>query len=226
MNWVALRRIKQALQPSKIIPHTSWTATGRWGISSKNFLPLVIGLSIFGVGDALLIQSNLGNAPWSVLAQGLALKSPLSIGQATAVISIGVLLLWIPLKERPGFGTLSNIALIALFIQIGIDHIPKLESYLALQLFYVFFGIFLVGIGSALYITCGLGPGPRDGLMTSLHNRTGVRVSRVRLSIEITVLIAGVLLGGVAGFGTAAFALLIGLSIATNLNIVARFANR
>ena len=191
----------------------------------KNLPILFFGLAIFGVGDALLIQSTIGNSPWSVFAQGLSLRTPLSIGEATGITSIAVLLLWIPLKERPGFGTLANIAVIAVFVQIGVDHIPKVEMNIPLQLLYVLIGIGLVGMGSALYITCGLGPGPRDGLMTSIHNKTGIRIARVRLSIEITILIIGALLGGSVGIGTAMFALFIGNSIATNLNIVSKFSN-
>jgi len=221
-----MRNIRHFLQPSKTIPHTSWTAKNRWSLTPKIFTVLLVGLALFGLGEALLIQSSIGNSPWSVFAQGLSLQTPLSIGQSTAVTSVAVLLLWIPLKQKPGFGTLANIAVISIFIQIGVDHIPVLDSNFALQLIYVLLGIGLVGFGSAIYITCGLGPGPRDGLMTSLHARTGVRISRVRLSIEVCVLIAGSALGGTVGLGTAMFALLIGNSIATNLNLVTKFSNR
>jgi hypothetical protein len=221
-----MRKIRHFLQPSKTIPHTSWTAKNRWSLTPKIFTVLLVGLALFGLGEALLIQSSIGNSPWSVFAQGLSLQTPLSIGQSTAVTSVAVLLLWIPLKQKPGFGTLANIAVISIFIQIGVDHIPVLDSNFALQLIYVLLGIGLVGFGSAIYITCGLGPGPRDGLMTSLHARTGVRISRVRLSIEVCVLIAGSALGGTVGLGTAMFALFIGNSIATNLNLVTKFSNR
>jgi uncharacterized protein len=221
-----MRKIRHFLQPSKTIPHTSWTAKNRWSLTPKIFLVLLVGLALFGLGEALLIQSSIGNSPWSVFAQGLSLQTPLSIGQSTAVTSVAVLLLWIPLKQKPGFGTLANIAVISIFIQIGVDHIPVADSNFAMQILYVLFGIGLVGFGSALYITCGLGPGPRDGLMTSLHQRTGVRISRVRLSIEVCVLIAGSALGGTVGLGTAMFALLIGNSIATSLNLVTKFSNR
>jgi hypothetical protein len=221
-----MRKIWHFLQPSKTIPHTSWTAKSRWSLTPKTLMVLFIGLALFGIGEALLIQSTIGNSPWSVFAQGLSLQTPLSIGQSTAVTSVAVLALWIPLKEKPGFGTLANIAVISVFIQIGVDHIPLVESNFALQLFYVLIGIGLVGLGSAIYITCGLGPGPRDGLMTSLHKKTGVRIARVRLSIEICVLIAGSALGGSVGLGTAMFALFIGNSIATNLNLVTKFSNR
>ena len=192
----------------------------------KNLPPLFIGLAIFGLGEALLIESTIGNSPWSVFAQGLSIRTPLSIGQSTAVISVGVLLLWLPLRELPGFGTIANIAIIALFVQIGVDHIPTVENLILLQIAYVLIGISLVGAGTALYITCGLGPGPRDGLMTSLHRKTGIRIARVRIAIEVSVLIIGAALGGTVGIGTAMFALFIGNSIATNLNFVARFSNR
>ena len=218
------QKIWHFLQPSKTIPHTSWTAKNLWSVTPKIFLFLILGLSLFGIGEALLIQSTIGNSPWSVFAQGLALQTPLTIGQSTAITSLGVLALWIPLRQKPGFGTLANIALIAVFIQVGVDHIPKIEMNILLQILYVLIGIGLVGMGSALYITCGLGPGPRDGLMTSIHNKTGIRIARVRLSIEVTILIIGALLGGSVGIGTAMFALFIGNSIATSLNIVSKFS--
>jgi hypothetical protein len=220
------QRIWHFLQPSKTIPHTPWTANSNWSFSPKIFFILIFGLALFGVGEALLIQSTIGNSPWSVFAQGLSLQTELSIGQSTALTSLAVLALWIPLKQKPGFGTLANIAVISIFIQLGVDHIPIVNSNFPIQMLYVIVGIGLVGFGSAIYITCGLGPGPRDGLMTSLHRNTGIRISRVRLSIEVIVLLAGMALGGSVGIGTAMFALFIGNSIATNLNLVTKFANR
>ena len=160
-----------------------------------------------------------------MLAQGLAKTFDSEIGLLTFIISAIVLLLWIPLKEKPGFGTIANIVIIAGAIQLGIDFIPTTESPIV-GLLYIFLGIALVGAGSSLYITCGLGPGPRDGLMTALHQKTGVRVGRVRLSIEGTVLVLGALLGGKLGVGTALFALLIGQSIAIFLGIVARLTSK
>jgi uncharacterized membrane protein YczE len=178
-------------------------------------------LFIFGLGDSLLIQSDIGNAPWSVLAQGIANNLDITMGWSTFAISTVVLILWIPLKEKPGFGTLSNIALIAIAIQVGVTIFPSQDSYL-FGIIYCLIGIAMVGIGSSLYITCGLGPGPRDGLMTALHNKSGVRIGRVRLAIEGTVLVAGWLLGGTVGLGTLMFALLIGQSIAISLGVVSR----
>ena len=209
------------LRPHKTIPVTPWRAANRWDLSLSRLSILSFGLFIFGIGDSLLIQSDLGNAPWSVLAQGLAKTFNSEIGLLTFIISAIVLLLWIPLKEKPGFGTIANIVIIAGAIQLGIDFIPPAKNTIW-GLIYIFAGIALVGAGSSLYITCGLGPGPRDGLMTALHHKTGVRVGRVRLAIEGTVLILGALLGGQLGVGTALFALLIGQSIAIFLGIVAR----
>jgi uncharacterized membrane protein YczE len=181
-------------------------------------------LFVFGLGDSLLIQSEIGNAPWSVLAQGIATKLDITMGWSTFAISTVVLLLWIPLREKPGFGTLSNIALIAIAIQVGVTIFPSQDSYL-FGIIYCLIGITMVGIGSSMYITCGLGPGPRDGLMTALHNKSGVRIGRVRLAIEGTVLVAGWLLGGTVGLGTLMFALLIGQSIAISLGVVSRVTN-
>lgn len=216
-----LENIVALFAPHKTIPHTPWRALHRWDLSLHRVAILFVGLAIFGLGDSLLIQSNIGNAPWTVFAQGLAERTGLSIGWSTAVTSIFVLLIWIPLRERPGFGTISNIVLIALFIEIGTHLFPKQESYLS-GIAFALLGIALVGAGSALYITCGLGPGPRDGAMTGLHRVSGIRVSRVRLAIEVTVLIAGWALGGTVGLGTLLFALLIGNSIAISLGLLAR----
>ena len=186
---------------------------------------LIFGLAIFGLGDGMIIQSGLGNAPWSVLAQGISLKSGLSIGTSTLIIGALVLSLWIPLKERPGFGTLANILIISLFIEIGTKIFPLQEGILT-GLIFTFLGITLVGVGSALYITCGLGPGPRDGAMTGLHQRTGVRVGRVRLGLEVIVSIAGAALGGTLGLGTLLFALFIGQSVAISFGTLARLTSK
>ena len=214
-----------ALKPHKTVPITPWRANSRWDLSPLRVLILFFGLAIFGLGDSLFIQAGIGNAPWTVFAEGLTYKTGMSIGFATFVISVFVLLLWIPLRERPGFGTLANIVLIASFIEIGTHLFPVAESF-AVGIVYNFIGISLVGIGSALYITCGLGPGPRDGAMTGLHYRTGVRVGRVRMAIEITVLVIGFLMGGTVGVGTALFALLIGQSVAISLGILARLTHK
>jgi len=221
---VRFSSLLNALKPHKTVPITPWRANSRWDLSPLRVLILFFGLAIFGLGDSLFIQAGIGNAPWTVFAEGLTYKTGMSIGFATFVISVFVLLLWIPLRERPGFGTLANIVLIASFIEIGTHLFPVANSF-AVGIVYNFIGITLVGIGSALYITCGLGPGPRDGAMTGLHYRTGVRVGRVRMAIEVTVLVIGFLMGGTVGVGTALFALLIGQSVAISLGILARLTH-
>jgi len=220
-----LSSLNSFFKPHKTVPITPWRGANRWDLSLKRVSILFFGLSIFGLGDSLLIQAGIGNAPWTVFAEGLTYKTGASIGVATFAISVLVLMLWIPLKEKPGFGTISNIVLIASFIEIGTHIFPKAPNFLS-GIFYDLIGISLVGVGSALYITCGLGPGPRDGAMTGLHYRTGVRVGRVRMGIEVTVLCIGFLMGGTVGLGTALFALLIGQSVAISLGILARLTHQ
>ena len=218
------------LKPSKTIPVTPWRANTTWGLITAPYaiprmMVLIFGLMIFGIGEAFLVVTSLGNSPWIVLSEGISLNSSLNIGESTFLVSVVVLLLWIPLRQKPGFGTLANIVVIAASIELGLLIIPTVEN-LYVKYFYVLFGIALVGIGSALYITCGLGTGPRDGLMTGLHYKTGVRVGRVRLGIEIVALSVGAILGGSLGVGTALFALLIGQSVAISLGVLGRFTLR
>lgn len=222
---MTFREILSHLKPHRTVPVVPWTAKNRWDLSFKRVLILFFGLAIFGLGDGLIIQSGLGNAPWSVLAQGISLKSGLSIGTSTLIVGSLVLALWIPLRERPGFGTLSNIIIISLFIEIATNIFPKQENIVP-GVISTLVGIAMVGIGSSLYITCGLGPGPRDGAMTGLHQRTGVRVGRVRLGLEVVVSIAGALLGGTLGLGTLLFALLIGQSVAISFGLLARLTSK
>jgi uncharacterized protein len=218
------------LKPSKTIPVTPWRANTTWGLITAPYaiprmMVLIFGLMIFGIGEAFLVVTSLGNSPWVVLSEGISLNSSLNIGESTFLVSVVVLLLWIPLRQKPGFGTLANIVVIAASIELGLLIIPTVEN-VYVKYFYVLFGIALVGVGSALYITCGLGTGPRDGLMTGLHYKTGVRVGRVRLGIEIVALSFGAILGGSLGVGTALFALLIGQSVAISLGVLGRLTLR
>jgi uncharacterized membrane protein YczE len=218
------------LKPSRTIPITPWRANTTWGLIAapyaiQRMLVLIFGLMVFGVGEAFLVVTSLGNSPWVVLSEGISLNSNLNIGESTFLVSVVVLLLWIPLRQKPGFGTLANIVVIAASIELGLLIIPTVEN-IYFKYFYVLFGIALVGIGSALYITCGLGTGPRDGLMTGLHYKTGVRVGRVRLGIEVVALSIGAFLGGSLGIGTALFALLIGQSVAISLGVLGRLTAR
>ncbi|MBE1584768.1 YitT family protein [Nonomuraea angiospora] len=166
------------------------------------------GLALYGTGIGLQVESGLGNDPWDVFHQGLALRTGLSIG--TVIIGIGalVLLLWIPLKQKPGLGTLSNVVFLGLFADGAIFLLPT-PSHLVLQSLYVALGVVAIALATVLYIGAGMGPGPRDGIMTGLM-RLGLSVRLGRFLIEITVLAAGWLLGGTVGVGTLVFALAIG----------------
>lgn len=225
-NAKPLYKLMKMLRPSRTIPITPWRAESTWSLGiGKHHIQrlaiLIFGLTIFGIGEAFLVVTGLGNSPWVVLSEGISLNTPFNIGESTFLVSLAVLALWIPLRQRPGFGTVANMVVIAAAIEVGLALIPEVNNFY-LKFFYIFFGIGLVGIGSALYITCGLGTGPRDGLMTGLHFKTGVRVGRVRLGIEVVALSIGALLGGSLGVGTALFALLIGQSVAISLGVVER----
>ena len=206
------------LLPSHTVPVTRWRASSRWRTGPATFVVLIAGLWLFGTGEAMLVSSGLGNAPWTVLAQGLSTRLPISIGVATFLVSVVVLLLWIPLRERPGLGTISNAVVIALALQVMIAVIPTPDAT-ALRLLLVVVGIAVIGVGSGLYLTTNLGPGPRDGWMTGIHVRTGWPVYVVRFGIEITVVMVGWLLGGTVGVGTVLFALLVGPSVGYGLRI-------
>jgi len=213
------------LRPHRTVPVTSWTAHSRWDLSFLRVLILFFGLFLFGIGDAFVIQSNIGNGPWSVLAQGISRNLNISMGWSTFGISALVLLAWIPLREKPGFGTISNMVIIASAIEVGVLTIPLQTNY-AMGIIFALIGIGMVGTASALYITCGLGSGPRDGLMTGIHLRTGIRVGRVRLAIESSVFALGWILGGTVGLGTLLFAGLIGQSVAVALGVVSRLTSK
>jgi uncharacterized protein len=169
-------------------------------------------LWIFGTGEACLVHSRLGNSPWTVFAEGVAKHSFFAIGGATIAISVAVMLLWIPLRQRPGIGTIANAVLIGAAIDVMLPLLPGPGGIVARYAF-VAIGIALVGIGSGLYLTAQLGPGPRDGLMTGLHFRTGRSLGLLRTLIEGAALVAGALLGGRVGLGTVAFALLVGPAV-------------
>ena len=182
---------------------------------------LLGGLWLFGTGEALLVASRLGNTPWTVLAEGVSRHTPLSIGAATFVISLVVLLLWIPLRERPGLGTLANAVVIAVALDVMLRVLPHPASDPA-RLGEVALAIVCIGMGSGLYLTTLLGPGPRDGWMTGFARRSDLPIATVRLSIELTVLVAGFLLGGRVGLGTVVFAVSIGSAVAGAMRVLLR----
>lgn len=172
-------------------------------------LQLLLGLFLYGFGAAVMIRAAIGVAPWDVLSQGIALQTPLSFGVATNVIGALVLLLWWPIRQKPGLGTVLNVMLIGPSAQFGLWLLPEVHG-LAWQIPTFVCGLLLVALATGLYIGARFGPGPRDGLMTGLHARTGWPIWIVRSAIEGTVLLIGWWLGGNVGVGTLAFALLIG----------------
>lgn len=211
--------VPAVLRPSRSVPVTRWRADSRWRARPTTYVVLIAGLWLFGTGEALIVDAGLGNGPWTVLAQGLSVRTNLSIGITTFIISVIVLLLWIPLRERPGLGTVANAVIIATALQVMMGVLPKPTGFVW-QLLMVLAGIAAIGIGSGLYLTTNLGPGPRDGWMTGLHRRTGWPIPAVRLGIEVVVLALGWLLGGVVGLGTVLFALLIGPFVGYGLALV------
>ena len=180
-----------------------------WRAGPRRLLRLVVGLWLFGVGEAMIVDADLGNSPWTVFAQGVAKHTPLSIGTATILLSFLVLAAWIPLRQPPGLGTILNAILIGIAIDVTLPLLPDTDA-LGWRVLLVLAGIAIIAIGSGFYLTSYLGPGPRDGLMTALHRRTGRSLRLWRTVIESLALIAGFLLGGVVGVGTVAYALLIG----------------
>jgi uncharacterized membrane protein YczE len=184
----------------------------RWRPGPARFARLMLGLSVFGAGEAFLVAADLGVSPWTVFAQGLSRQTGISVGAATVVTSGIVLLLWIPLRQRPGLGTLMNAVWIGLAIDVTLGLLPG-DLPLGVRAAMVPVGIGLVGLGSGFYLTSRLGPGPRDGLMTGLHRRTGASLRLVRACIEVSAVTVGFVLGGTVGVGTVAFALLIGPAV-------------
>ena len=206
------------------IPKVSWSSNNPLNYKPKisTFLFLCIGLSLFGLGEGLIMISYIGNSPWQVLAQGIALHANFSIGFITFLISISVLSLWIFLGQKPGMGTFLNAIIIAAMIDLSIAFIPTPELYISKFLMLVC-GVLLVGFGSGLYLIANLGPGPRDGLMTGLQKKTNLPIAAVRAFIEITVATVGWYLGGTLGEGTLLFAFGIGPAVALGLYLVPRF---
>ncbi|HHF1623870.1 TPA: YitT family protein [Haemophilus influenzae] len=206
---------------ARVIPHTSWAATSLWTVQYKTISILLFALSILGIGDGLIVLSGLGSTPWTVLSQGIAIQTNFDIGWSSFLISCAVMLVWKPLKLRLGLGTLLNIIVIALFLGITTKILTP-PTALFSQMIFCLIGILLYGFGTALYLTCHLGAGPRDGLMVGICQRFHLRINVVRTSLEISVCLLGFLLGGVVGLGTVLFATSIGGVVQFFLNIIAR----
>jgi len=210
----------------KNIPKVTWSSDKPLNFKPKisTFIFLCFGLILFGLGEGLLIVSLSGASPWSVLAQGISIKSGLSVGLLTFIISISVLILWIPLNQKPGIGTILNALIVAVMIDICIKFLPSPENYLS-QILLGAIAVLIVGLGGGIYLIANLGAGPRDGLMVGLQIKTNLPIAAVRASMEITVVCVGWYLGGTVGIGTLLFAFGIGPCVALGLFLVNKIFN-
>ena len=210
----------------KNIPKVSWSSERPLNLKPKfsTFFFLCLGLIFFGLGEGLLIVSFAGASPWSVLAQGISLNVNLSIGIITILVSIAVLIFWVPLNQKPGIGTILNAIIIGLMIDVCIKYVPTPENYIY-QILLAIVAVLTVGLGGGIYLVANLGAGPRDGLMVGLQKKTNLPIAAVRGSLEITVMSIGWYLGGTVGVGTLLFALGIGPAVALGLFIVGKSFN-
>jgi len=208
----------------KEIPFLSWSSYKPLNLKPKlsTFLYLTFGLILFGLGETILITSSQGVSPWTILAQGITINSNFSIGFATFIVSICVLVLWFPLKQKPGIGTLMNAIIISIVLDYSYPYLPKPDKFY-FQIIQCFVGVFFIGLGSGFYLTANLGPGPRDGLNVGLANITQMPIFFIRTVIEFSVAIVGWYLGGIVGLGTIIFALFVGPSVSFGLVIVKYF---
>ena len=205
----------------KKIPKVKWSSDKPYNFRPKfsTFFFLCFGLTLFGLGEGLLIVSFTGASPWSVLAQGISLNINLSVGTITLLISLAVLVLWIPLGQKPGMGTIFNALIIAIMIDLCIKFVPTPSNYIH-QLILAIISVITVGIGGGIYLVSNLGAGPRDGLMIGLQKVTKLPIAVVRAALEISAVSVGWYLGGTVGVGTLLFAFGIGPCVALGLYLV------
>ena len=205
----------------KKIPKVNWSSEKTYNFKPRfsTLYYCCFGLMLFGLGEGLLIVSFTGASPWSVLAQGISLNVDLSIGIITLLISICVLIVWIPLSQKPGVATILNALIIALMIDLCIKFVPTPSNYIN-QLFLAIVSVITVGIGGGIYLVSNLGAGPRDGLMVGLQKKTNLPIALVRATLEVTVVSIGWYLGGIVGIGTLLFAFGIGPCVALGLYLV------
>ena len=211
----------------KEVPSVNWSSDFPLNTKPRFYtvIMLVTGLFFFGLGEAIIIGSGSGVSPWTVLAQGISIRTDLSVGSTTFLISIGILIFWIPLKQVPGIGTILNAIIIASTIDLTLPYLPQPnDTYL--KLLQVCIGIFIVGLGSGIYLISNLGPGPRDGLMIGLQKQTGTSIPLIRTILELSAVISGWLLGGVVGIGTVLFVFGIGPCVGIGLTLVEKISNK
>ena len=214
MNLFNILKIKK-------IPNLTWSSPSPLNFKPyfKTLVYLIFGLFLFAIGETLLITANQGVSPWTVLAQGISFQTNLSIGVTTFIVSLVVLILWYPLKQKPGLGTILNIILISIIIDLSTPILPYPKTFI-FQICQSIIAVFIVGLGSGFYLTANLGPGPRDGLMTGLQNLTNQPIALIRTIIEVSAVFVGFYLGGVVGIGTLLFAFGIGPCVALGLYLV------
>ena len=205
----------------KKIPKVNWSSEKTYNFKPRfsTLFFCCFGLMLFGLGEGLLIVSYTGASPWSVLAQGISLNVNLSIGILTFIISFAVLILWIPLGQKPGIATILNALIIAIMIDLCIEFVPTPSNFYN-QLILAIVSVITVGIGGGIYLVSNLGAGPRDGLMVGLQKKTNLPIALVRGTLEITVVSIGWYLGGTVGIGTLLFAFGIGPCVALGLYLV------
>jgi len=208
----------------KQVPRLSWSSVSPFNLRPGwlTLFYLNLGLVLFGLGESLLIASGAGVSPWTVLAQGIAYHTDWSIGFTTMVVSFAILLLWLPLKRKPGIGTILNALIIAFMIDFSLVWLPY-PGTLAWQLVQAASGVLLVGVASGIYLTANLGAGPRDGLMTGLQAATNLPIATIRIALEVVAVSLGWYLGGVVGAGTLLFAFGVGPSVALGILLVKRY---
>ena len=206
------------------IPKMPWAADHLWQLNPRSLIVISVAMALMGIGDGLLVLANFGSSPWTVFAQGLSLQTGLSIGWIIAIISVVVLLFWLPLKLKPGLGTILNVLIIAIFVDLTVHYVSVPQDFTT-RVGVMLFGIVLFGISTAFYLSCQLGAGPRDGLMVGLCAKYGWRVGVVRTTLEVGVCIFGFLLGGTIGLSTLAFALGVGWVIQLTLQVFQRYTS-
>ena len=205
----------------KTIPIVLWSSSYPLNYKPrlKTVFYLVLGLFLFGLGDAIIIGSGAGVSPWTVLAQGISNSTNWTIGFSTFIVSLSVLILWLPLRQQPGMGTILNLFIIAGTIDLTLPYLPSPIEY-PNQVLQAAIGIMTIGLGSGFYLTANLGPGPRDGLMVGLQRITDLPIITVRTALELMVVITGWLMGGLVGLGTIMFVFGIGPAVAGGLYFV------
>ena len=211
----------------KQVPVVNWSSEFPLNTKPRSvtLVMLVIGLFLFGLGEAIIIGSGSGVSPWTVLAQGISTRSNLSIGVATFLISVSILIFWIPLKQIPGIGTVLNAIIIASAIDLTLPYLPRPDTTF-FKILQASFGILIVGIGSGIYLSSNLGPGPRDGLMVGLQKKTNTAIPVIRTFIELSAVTLGWFLGGVVGIGTILFVFGVGPCVGIGLTLVEKTSKK